>query len=229
MRAMKVRVLTFASASDAIGSPEVEIELTDGATVADLKTLLEREYPSLGSLWHKLAVAVDGEVCRDDTGLRDGQEVALLPPVSGGSGVDTPRLVTGALSVDEISAEVADPTCGALLVFVGNVRNHHRGRAVDRITYSAYEAMADARIRQIEDELEAQFEGLRLRIVHRLGTIDVPASSVVIAAASPHREVSYDANRLALERLKREVPIWKREHYSDGSEAWREEEKLTPA
>lgn len=228
--AMQIRVLTFASASDAVGSPEVTLDLPDGATVKALKERLEADYPSLGELWHRLAVAVDGEIAGDEAALSDGVEVALLPPVSGGSGRgaqrDGARLTDRPLDVAALTEVVTDPACGALLVFLGNVRNHHQGRPVARITYSAYEAMAEARLRQIEAELEEQFEGLRIAIVHRLGSIAVPESSVVIATASPHREVSYEANRLALERLKKEVPIWKREHYEDGEEVWREEESL---
>ncbi|MEM1244976.1 MAG: molybdenum cofactor biosynthesis protein MoaE [Acidobacteriota bacterium] len=234
---MNVRVLTFASASDAVGGAEVTLELAPGTDVRALKERLERDYPSLGELWHRLAVAIDGEIVPDEAQLSDGCEVALLPPVSGGAPAevaealgskrDATRLTTAPLVADDVARAVAAPTCGALLVFLGNVRNHHAGRGVASITYSAYESMAEQRIRQIESELEAQFEGLRIAIVHRLGNIAVPESSVVIAAASPHRDVSYDANRLALERLKKEVPIWKREHYEDGEEAWREEESLT--
>ena len=228
---MKIRLLTFASASDAIGQPEIEVELEAGATVQRLKTQLERDYPSLGALWHRLAVAIDGEIARDADTLKEGCEVALLPPVSGGSptSVEMPRLTTEELDVAAVTATVEDPTCGAVLVFLGTVRNHHQGRAVERITYSAYETMAARRIQQIESELEDQFDGLRVTIVHRVGAIAVPGASVVIATSSPHREVSYEANRLALERLKREVPIWKREQYKDGDAVWREEEQLTPA
>ena len=121
---------------------------------------------------------------------------------------------------------VADPSCGAVVVFSGTVRDSHRGRPVDRITYSAYRAMAQARLREIASRLERRYEGTRVAIVHRLGELRVGEPSVVIAVASPHREAAYAANREALERLKTEVPIWKREHYADGESRWREEEPL---
>ena len=112
------------------------------------------------------------------------------------------------------------------MVFLGNVRNHHAGREVAALTYSAYRTMAEARLEAIVSELEAADEDLRSEIVHRLGEVPVGEPSVVIAVASPHRAAAYEASRLALERLKREVPIWKRERYADGETVWREEEPL---
>ena len=129
--------------------------------------------------------------------------------------------------IDPLQAErsVADPAHGAVLLFLGLVRNHHQGRAVDRITYSAYPAMAEPRLTSICEELGAEL-GATVCVIHRLGTIEIGEASVVIASSSAHREACYEANRRCLERLKAEVPIWKREHYSDGSKAWREEESL---
>jgi molybdopterin synthase catalytic subunit len=106
------------------------------------------------------------------------------------------------------------------------VRNQHAGRKVTQLTYSAYRAMARAALEAIAADLEAAHEGLRAAIVHRLGEVGVGEASVVIATASPHRAAAYEANRTALERLKTEVPIWKREHYAGGEAVWREEEPL---
>ncbi|MEM8996146.1 MAG: molybdenum cofactor biosynthesis protein MoaE, partial [Acidobacteriota bacterium] len=136
--------------------------------------------------------------------------------------------------IDLAAAErsVARPDCGAVLLFVGAVRNHHRGRGVALLTYSAYDSMARRQIQRICRELEdasADAQRVYVTIVHRLGDVPVGEPSVVIAVASPHRDAAYDASRTALERLKKEVPIWKREHYADGDIAWREEEPLAPA
>ena len=132
--------------------------------------------------------------------------------------------------IDVAAAEraVAHPSCGAVLLFLGNVRDHHGGRQVVRLSYSAYESMARDRLTRIVDELEAAgtSTGLRVAIIHRLGEVPIGEPSVVIAVASAHREAAYDASRTALARLKREVPIWKRETYQDGDEVWREEEAL---
>lgn len=228
---MRVRLLTFASASDAVGESELELEVDGQPTVGELKAELERRYPALGALWHRLAVAIDGEIAADGALLEEGCEVALLPPVSGGSSDSLERitlvaLVDGPIDLAAVVRTVERPDCGAVLVFAGNVRDHHAGRPVERITYHAYRPMAERRLRRIVAELEAAEPGLALAITHRLGPIAVGATSVVIAAASPHREVCYRANRIALERLKAEVPIWKQEHYRGGEAAWREEESL---
>lgn len=228
---MIVRVLSFATALDAVGSAETEHDLPDGSTVADLVERLTAAYPALEPLWPRLAVAVDGEVATDRSApLHDGAEVALLPPVSGGScSVGAGRLRDGAVDADTVSAVrggVEDAGKGAVVVFVGNVRDSFGGRPVERITYSAYPAMAERRLERIVNELEAAEPGARVDIVHGLGTLEVGDASVVIATASAHRRQAYETNRLALERLKAEVPIWKREHYADGKSAWREEEPL---
>jgi len=136
------------------------------------------------------------------------------------------RLVDEPIDVTAAERAVAAPGCGAVLLFLGTVRDHHRGRAVKLLTYNAYRPMALKVLERITAELEAEEAGLRVAIVHRLGDVPVGEASVVIAVASPHRQAAYEASRLALERLKREVPIWKREHYDDGDVAWREEEPL---
>jgi MoaE-MoaD fusion protein len=227
---MKIRVLAFASASDALGAAEREIELPDGADVAVLRAELVRRHPELEALWSRLAVAIDGEIAGADEAIPDGAEVALLPPVSGGSAapdVALAPLVDGPIDTGAVVEAVSSPTRGAVLLFLGTVRNHHRGRAVERLTYSAYRSMAEERLLRIVREIEAEGDDLALAIVHRLGEVPAGEASVAIAAASPHRAAAYEASRRALERLKREVPIWKRERYAGGEEAWREEESLT--
>jgi MoaE-MoaD fusion protein len=230
---VKIALLAFASASDILGTGETELELPPRTTLAELKTLLEERHPALVALWSRLAIAVNGDLRPDSTALADGDEVALLPPVSGGSGagddVATPEsavLTDDPLDPIAVARRVADPACGAVVLFAGTVRESHRGRRVERITYSAYRAMADSRLREIALRLERRYPGARVAIVHRLGVIAVGEPSVVIAVAAPHREAAYAANREALERLKAEVPIWKREHYADGESSWREEEPL---
>jgi MoaE-MoaD fusion protein len=239
---MRIRLLAFASAGDALGSTETEIELPEGSTVADLRALLDRDHPGLAPLWPRLAVAVDGRVVKADEPLAAGSEVALLPPVSGGApdgpdrSMDLPRrrtaLADGPLDVPRALAEVAGPSRGAVVLFLGTVRGtargSHRGREVERLTYSAYRPMAEEALERIAGELEREHQNLRVAIVHRLGEVAVGEASVAIAVAAPHRAAAYQASRTALERLKAEVPIWKREHYAGGEAAWREEEPLAP-
>lgn len=222
-------MLAFASAGDALGAGEMELDLPEGSRVSDLRDRLDREHPGLVPLWPRLAVAVDGRVVSLEEPLREGCEVALLPPVSGGSGADIPvaELVDGPIDTDRVVASVAGPDCGAVVVFQGTVRNHHSGRPVEKLTYSAYRSMAQETLARIVSDLSTSSPGLRAAIVHRLGEVPAGEPSVVIAVASPHRAAAYEASRTALERLKAEVPIWKREHYADGEAVWREEERLS--
>ena len=129
-------------------------------------------------------------------------------------------------AVATLIRSVEATTAGAVVLFLGNVRDHHQGRDVEAITYTAYESMAVQRIRRIAADLSVG--GVTVAIRHRIGRLDVGETSVAIAASSPHRQESYAASRQALERLKAEVPIWKREHYRDGQTSWREEEALGP-
>jgi len=221
---MQVRVLAFATARDALGAGERTVELPEGGTVAELRSALVRDHPDVEALWPRLAVAVDGALASSETPLRDGAEVALLPPVSGGS----PRAWLTDEPVEPIA--VADRVSaggrGAVVLFLGTARDGSGDRVVEGLEYSAYRPMAEARLERIAVELEAATPGLAVAIAHRLGRLGVGEISVVIATASPHREEAYRANRQALERLKREVPIWKRERYAGGEVAWREEERL---
>jgi molybdopterin synthase catalytic subunit len=223
---MKIHLLAFASAGDALGASELEIEMPEGSRVADLRARLDREHPGIVPLWPRLAVAVDGRVVSPEEPLKDGVEVALLPPVSGGSGdASLAELVDGPIDSDRAVAAVSGPDRGAVVVFLGTVRDHHAGRPVAKLTYSAYRPMALEGLRRIVNDLESA-PGLRAAIVHRLGEVPVGEASVIIAVSSPHRAAAYEASRTALERLKAEIPIWKREHYADGEAAWREEEPL---
>jgi molybdopterin synthase catalytic subunit len=223
---MRVRVLAFATARDALGRDETVCEIPDGSTVAELAQLLQTDFPELSTIWPRLAVAVDGELVGPDAFLQDGCEVALLPPVSGGAPANRTALVVGPIDTAGLAQAASHPSCGAVVLFVGTVRDNHDRRSVAGITYDAYRAMAGGKLEAIAAEIEGSHEGLRLRIAHRLGDLAVGETSVVIAAASPHRAAAYEASREALERLKREVPIWKRERYRDGDVRWREEEPL---
>jgi MoaE-MoaD fusion protein len=237
---MRIRLLAFASAGDALGAGESEIELPEGSRVADLRERLDREHPALAPLWPRLAVAVDGRIAGPGEALTDGCEVALLPPVSGGSGREDggqppagtaeleglPELTEEPIDAARLVAAVAGTGRGAVVLFLGTVRDSHAGRPVERLTYSAYRPMARERLARIVADLEAAHRDLKAAIVHRLGEVPVGEASVAIAVASPHRAAAYEASREALERLKAEVPIWKREHYAGGDAAWREEEPL---
>lgn len=223
---MILRVVAFASAAEAIGSSEIEIELPEGSGMAELESRLTTDYPELRSLWSRLALALDGELTDSQAALHDGAEVALLPPVSGGRDDNRAALTEEPIDIAGLAGQIAHPGCGAVLLFVGSVRDHNEQHRVEKLTYEAYRPMAKRVLERIVTELEAATPGLRVAIVHRLGEIPAGEASVAIATASPHRGASYEASRTALERLKQEAPIWKREHYDDGGARWREEEAL---
>lgn len=225
---MKIRVLAFATAAGALGRRDFELEVEAGETVDALLARLEREAPELAVIRPRLAIAVNGDLVGVETTLSEADEIALLPPVSGGSSESPALLVHRPIDAADVTA--ADPGCGAEVVFFGRVRDHSTNseggavRGVTKITYQGYEAMAEERLETICRELSN--DGVQVRIVHRLGDVPVGEASVAIAARAPHRKEAFAACAEALERLKREAPIWKLEHYDDGSLAWREEEPL---
>jgi molybdopterin synthase catalytic subunit len=136
------------------------------------------------------------------------------------------RLTRAPIDPAAALAAVANASAGATVLFLGTVRDRHEGREVAGIDYSGYEPMAERALARIEEELAHATPGLRIAIVHRLGALAVGEASVAIAASSPRRAAAQEATKLALERVKREVPVWKRERYADGTSAWREEEPL---
>src|SRR6185503_18085251 len=186
---MKIRLLAFASAADALGSGELQIELPDGSRISDLRARLDGDHPQLALLWARLAVAVDGRIVPAETRLEEGAEVALLPPVSGGSGEEALRasLTDGPIDPQQAVAAVSGPGRGAVVTFLGTVRDQHGGRRVEKLIYSAYRPMAQVGLERIVADLEAAQPDLRAAIVHRLGEVPVGEASVVIAIGSPHR------------------------------------------
>ena len=134
--------------------------------------------------------------------------------------MSTARLTTQSIDVSTLTREVASEDRGAISIFLGTVRNSNEGRAVNGIDYSAYDAMAVAEMNRIVDEALSRFPGVAIALEHRIGTLDVGDVSVAIACSHAHRAAALDANRYVIEELKRRVPIWKREHYLDGTSEW---------
>jgi molybdopterin synthase catalytic subunit len=223
---VRIHLVAFASAAEVLGARRSTLECPSGATVREVLDLLEQATPAFGHIRERLAVAVDGRLAGLETTLVEGVEVALLPPVSGGLAASFEHLRHGPLDVESVRDRISHPSRGAVLLFLGCVRSAHAGRSVTHLTYDAYETMADAALAAICTEIADSFPGLQIEITHRLGDVPAGEPSVVIATASPHRAEAYEANRQALERLKREVPIWKREHFADGTASWREVESL---
>lgn len=213
-----VTVKLFAAAADAVGARRLEGDWA-GQSASALVALLAGQYPRLQPLVPVLAVAINREYAQKDQVIQPGDEVALIPPVSGGSGEAPLFEVTEApLSADEIASRVTNPYSGATLVFVGTVREFTKGRQTIHLEYEAYPEMAVAQMKKIGDEIAAQWPGARTAIVHRVGTLGTLEASVVIAVATPHRADAFAACRHAIERLKQIVPVWKKERWADGEE-----------
>ncbi|HEY7725682.1 MAG TPA: molybdenum cofactor biosynthesis protein MoaE [Anaeromyxobacteraceae bacterium] len=210
---MALTVLYFAGARDAAGSPREEIA-PPPATVGALRAVLSGRHPRLAGLLPRCRIAVGETLADDAASLPDGSEVAVLPPVSGGAGpflvVDRP------LDLAEVVAAVRAPGRGAVVTFTGDVRGETRGRRVVRLEYEAYRPMAERELAAIGAALAAE-HGAAVAIVHRVGRLEPGEAAVVIACAAPHRAPAFRACEGAIERLKRDVPIWKREVYEDGS------------
>lgn len=181
-------------------------------------------FPPLGAHRKTLAIAVGDEIIeREHLGafmIEDGQEVAFLPPVSGGSGLPEPTtrwLSEAPLDLDALLKETEDPRCGGLVVFSGDIRNHNEGKQATAITYEAHEAIASKVLQTIEAEVLERFDAHQCRVQHRLGRVEVGQSSVLVVVRAAHRAAAFDGARYAIDELKERTPIWKEEHYDDGT------------
>jgi len=209
-----VRVLYFAAAREATGTSREDL-LETPTTVASLRATLAARHPRLARLLPRCRIAVNEELSPDHAPVPDGSEVAVVPPVAGGA--PSFALVDRPLSLDEVVEAVRGAPAGGLVTFTGTVRGETGGRKVVRLEYEAYRSMAERVLARIGEEVGAA-HGATLSVAHRVGILLPGDAAVVIAAAAPHREPAFRACQECLERLKREVPIWKREVFEDGSE-----------
>ena len=214
---MHVVVKLFGAIREAVGEKEMRVELADGATLGALRDLLAERHPVFLDYGERLAASVAYEVVPFDTRLRDGDEVAFLPPVSGGAG--SCWLSDEPLDVSQAVARVNGPGMGGIVTFVGAVRDNARGREIRHLEYEAYPEMAEREMQKIADEAAERWPGCAVSIGHRAGHLEVGDLAVVIAAAAPHRAEAFAACRFAIDTLKETVPIWKKEVATDG-EYW---------
>jgi molybdopterin synthase catalytic subunit len=211
-------VLYFASARERAGlSSEDVTAIPPPGTVRALLELLGERHPALRPLFPHLRVAVNQAFAQLEDGVPEGAEVALIPPVAGGAGLF--RVVDRPPTLEEVVAAVKDAARGGLVTFTGVVRAESRGQRVVRLTYEAYGAMAERVLAGVGQQAEERWPGAQLAIVHRVGVLVPGDVAVTIAAAAPHRAEAFEACRFAIERLKQDAPIWKRETYLDG-ESW---------
>jgi molybdopterin synthase catalytic subunit len=183
--------------------------------VGELRTLLASRHPRLARLLPRCRIAVDEEFAADEDAIPDGAELAVIPPVSGGSGRF--RILEGPLDPSVVVQAVSGPDRGGVVTFTGDVRGTSHGRRVLRLEYEAYLPMAESKLAEIGEAVGRE-HGALVAIAHRVGKLSPGEAAVVIAAAAPHRTPAFRACEAAIERLKRDAPIWKREVYEDGSE-----------
>ncbi len=212
---MQVRVKLFGSVREAAGTKELSMELAEGATLADLRELLAGDHEIFERLGDRLAASVNFEVEPWARRLREGDEVAFLPPVAGGGGRCT--LSDRPLDPGEVVARVSGPERGGLVTFIGAVRNQARGATIHHLEYEGYPAMAEREMEKICGRAAERWPEVQVAIAHRVGHLEVGELAVVIAAAAPHRAEAFEACRFAIDALKETVPIWKKECAEDGA------------
>lgn len=231
--AIRVRLLLFGAAREAAATDEAVLTLNERTTAREAFERALAEYPPLRRFGSALLVAVNQEYARDlEVELRDGDEVALFPPVSGGSGerADAERaaraeddaqdffeLTTEPIDVGAVARRVVPRRCGATVTLDGYAREWTRGRRTLYLVYEAYAPMALTEMRRLGGEARRRFDIAHIGIVHRTGRTDIGETSVVISVSAPHRRAAFEACEWAIRELKRTVPIWKKEFYEDGS------------
>ena len=215
---MNIRVLFFGAARDAVEANQLEIVVEEPATVSSAFQSLKDRFEKLERFGRSLLFAVNQEYATPDTQLKENDELAVFPPVSGGS-QDFFELTTEAINVGEVARRVVLPECGATVTLDGYAREWTKGKRTLYLVYEAYDSMALTEMQRLGVEAHKQFEIAHIGIVHRTGRIEIGETSVVIAASAPHRRAAFQACEWAIKELKRTVPIWKKEIY-EGGEEW---------
>lgn len=213
---VNVNVRYFAVIREIVGRSAEVRRVSEGTTAGALFDDLIAQYPRLERLKPVTMLMVNQQYVDAGRLLRDDDEVALIPPVSGGD-CRRFRVQSDPLDARELEAMVAHPGAGAIATFIGVVRNSGRGKTVTHLEYEAYAPAAELALAQIGEEIAAKWEIEHMAITHRMGMLQVGEASVVISVASAHRDAAFDACRYAIERIKEIVPIWKKEHYLDGA------------
>ncbi len=220
---MKVKVLFFGLTRDLTGLSEETAEVSPGESVEGLWRAYEGRYPGLASVAASIRIAVNEEIAGPSQALREGDEIAVMPPVSGGSGNDACRITREPIRAAELAESLKAGSDGASVVFEGIVREQSHGRRTLYLEYEAYEPMAVRKMQEIAQEARSQFEIDGIAMIHRIGRLEIGEASVAIAVVAPHRGPAFDACRFAIDRLKQTVPIWKKEYFEDGA-VWAEGE-----
>ena len=220
---MNIQIKLFATLKDRAGSSQVEVDLPDGATVATLLERLAQTQPKLAPALATSLVAVNHEFAFPTTVIRSGDELALFPPVSGGANEHPEifRVVDHQIDLNELVAAVTQPSTGAVCTFTGTVRGVSRDHQTRQLHYEAYTPMAEAKMKQVADEIRARWSDVQgIAIVQRVGRLNIGEFTVLIAVSAGHRDQGvFEAARYGIDRLKEIVPVWKKEIGPQG-EQW---------
>jgi molybdopterin converting factor subunit 1 len=230
---IKVRVLFFGAARDAVGQEQIEVELESPSNADGARAKLLSDYPTLQRFGNSLLFAVNQQYAQSDREISEGDELAVFPPVSGGNEVaqtsaceslpDFFELTTDPIDVGAVARRVVLPQCGATVTLDGYAREWTKGRRTLYLVYEAYEQMALSEMKRLGAQAHEKFDIAHIGIVHRTGRLEIGETSVVISVSAPHRRAAFEACEWAIRELKRTVPIWKKEVFEDG-EVWVEGE-----
>lgn len=228
MKTMVLRVLFFGQLKEIVGKAEEACLAPDDWRLEDLFASYADRFPGLGEFRTSVAAAINQDYAKWDARLHAGDEIAFLPPVSGGQeptfAEDLYRIVRDKIPTAEILSGLKAAEDGAVAVFEGIVRNHSKGKRTQYLEYEAYESMALAKMKEIGAKMREQFAIDRLAMIHRLGRLEIGETSVLVAVSAAHRGAAFDACRYGIDTLKRIAPIWKKEYFADGA-VWAEGEK----
>jgi molybdopterin synthase catalytic subunit len=214
---VRIEVLLFGQAREFVGLPAIELELEAPATVESAFAFLKSRHERLARMERSLLFAVNEEYADRSRVLADGDRIAILPPVSGGAGQDVFEITREPIDIAGLRARLLEGESGAVVVFDGVTRNNTKGRPTLFLEYEGYTEMALKMLEQIGREAHERWAINRIGIIHRLGRIEITESSVVIIVTSAHRGIAFEACRYAIDRLKKIVPIWKKEYFQDGA------------
>lgn len=218
---MRVKVLFFGVLKDVVGTSEETIQVAAGSTLDAVFASYAQRFETLRDKRPSILFAKNREFASGNTALADNDEVAFLPPVSGGSTSEGGRhefaITRDPIDSKRLAKRLQRPEDGALVVFEGVVRNNTKGRGTLYLEYECYEPMALQQMTRIGQEIADKFAIGRIGIIHRLGRLEVGETSVAVVATAPHRKPAFEAAFEAINRLKREVPIWKKEFFADGA------------
>ena len=211
---LKVNVRFFALYRERAGLRELPLELSVGSTVSRMVAEVRRLFPNLAPPAVNIVVSVNAEYAGPDTLLADGDDVALIPPVSGGQGMI--EITDTSIDPEKVTAKVRGDANGAVVTFLGTTRLFAEGKKVLHLEYEAYTEMAVMEMDKIRGEIQAEFSIQDIAVTHRVGRVDIGEISLVVAVASPHRKEAFLACHEMVDRLKTRAPIWKKEFFEDG-------------